>query len=382
MQEKIIDNENTEKVQNNKYSIYDYLKNTPAILIAAISAMVAIVTFFAKFITLILSRKELVFWEVGSSYATFGSESIIYTVIFAILYSFLVTITIMLFTSIYEAFLQHQKGCILAKLFLKEEKYNIKRITKKTKRGKDTETEKAYLESIGKIREGTKEVKISTCKKFFFSFFVIFIIICVSSLLLAMIGDNSGDEFWMVAVTLLIFQLFSLWVNKIFIKKSTIKKKELRKECKDVNLVIKALKEQNNSDSPFEQMFRGGFRFVLYNSNIILIVVTVLLNCFTLSCMSSLSKYNPIKNSKTFQTTTIEDVQYAIVYHDGDKYYLEESEVKFEESEGEKPKKILVVYTNRQRIITCDDIVIEVEKYDHIIKEHKSDNHQDNQKNK
>ena len=382
MQDIITDKENTEKAQNNKYSIYDYLKNTPTVLIAAISALVAIVTFFAKFITLISSRRELIFWGFSSSYATFGSESIIYTVIFAILYSFLVTVTIMLFTYTYEAFIQHQKGCILAKLYLKEEKYNKKRNTKKSKRGKDIETEKACLERIGQIREVTKDVKILTRKKFLFSFFVIFIIICVSSLLFATVVENSINEIWMVAVTLLIFQLLSLWVNKIIIKKSTISKNELRKECKDVNFVIKALKEQNHSEFSFDQMFRGGFRFILYNSNIILIVVTIVLNCITLSCGYALSKYNPIKSSNMFQTTMIEDIQYVIVYQDGEKYYLEESEVKFEEIEGEEPKKILVVYTNRQRIITCDDIVIEVEKYDDIIKEHKSSNYQDNQKNK
>lgn len=55
---------------SDKYSIYNYLKKTPSILIAVGSAVVAVVTFLAKLMTAIEIRKTLTFWniDIGEDY--------------------------------------------------------------------------------------------------------------------------------------------------------------------------------------------------------------------------------------------------------------------------------------------------------------------------
>lgn len=378
MDEKITERE-TEKVEEtqvktNKHSIYDYLKENTAFLLAVVSAMVAIVTFFAKLVTLIFARKELAFWEFNSSYATFGGESIVYTVILAIIFSCFITASSTLFSSTYEAYLQQKKFHLLAKYFLRKEKHNLKRLAEKSKKGKSTELEVFVLENAELIKTSTKESKKSAYKDLFFNLFFIFVIICCNSILFAITTvSDAGSDTWLVALALFIVQLFTLWLLKTLTKKTVIKKKELKEKCNDADYIVKFLKERKDKEYPFNKIFKNGLRSVLSNSNIISIIVMIILNCFILSCSFTFTKIDPIERSKTFQITTVDSTPYAIVYQDDEKYYLEEIKVEVEQTEGEEPKEILIVYTNRQRIITSDDIKIEVKKYDGIIKEHKPD---------
>lgn len=386
MEEKIAESETEKtketKTETNKHSIYDYLKENTAVLLAVVSAMVAIVTFFAKLVTLIFARKELAFWEISSSYATFGSESIIYTVILAIIFSCFITASSMLFSSTYEAYLQYKKFYLLAKYFLKKERHNIKRIVKKSKNGKITEVESFILENAELIKKSTKESKKLAYKDLFFNLFFIFVIICINSILFAITTvSDAGSATWLVALALLIAQLFTLWLLKMLTKKTVIKKNELKKKCNDADYIVKFYKEREQKEYPFNKIFKNGIRSVLSNSNIISIIVMIILNCFILSCSFTVTKSDPIERSKIFQTTTIDSIPYAIVYQDDEKYYLEEIKVEIEKAEGEESKEILTVYTNRQRIISCDDIEIEVKKYDDIIKEHKTDTPQKNSNN-
>ena len=378
MDKKITERE-TEKVEEtqvktNKHSIYDYLKENTALLLAVVSAMVAIVSFFAKLVTLISARKELAFWEFNSSYATFGGESIVYTVILAIIFSCFITASSTLFSSTYEAYLQQKKFHLLAKYFLKKEKHNLKRLAEKSKKGKATELEVFVLENAELIKTSTKESKKSAYKDLFFNLFFIFVIICCNSILFAITTvSDAGSDTWLVAFALFIVQLFTLWLLKTLTKKTVIKKKELKEKCNDADYIVKFFKERKDKEYPFNKIFKNGLRSVLSNSNIISIIVMIILNCFILSCSFTFTKIDPIERSKTFQITTVDSTPYAIVYQDDEKYYLEEIKVEVEQTEGEEPKEILIVYTNRQRIITSDDIKIEVKKYDDIIKEHKSD---------
>ena len=55
MEEVKIENQERNKTIKNNYSIYDYLIKNPSVLLAVISAGIAVVTFFAKLATLISS---------------------------------------------------------------------------------------------------------------------------------------------------------------------------------------------------------------------------------------------------------------------------------------------------------------------------------------
>lgn len=370
-------NEQEPKEENN-HSIYNYLKGNPTVLLAFISAIVAFVTFFAKFATLIYSQKELEFWEFDSSYATFGDESIIYTVIFAVIFSCFIIISSMLLSFTYEVYFQHKKDYLLVKFYLNKEKDRLKSITKKAKNDKIKKQKTDLEEKIEQIKQEMDKSKKSTLKDLFFNILFTLSIVFLNSILIAISIVSYVDiDTWLVVLIFFLTQIFTAKLLKFITKKTIIKKKELKKECDKFEINANFFEEQEYKEYPFNKLFRNGICSVLSNSNIILILVMIILNSIALCCFFAFEKIDPTENSKIFQITEIDNTPYVIIYQDGEKYYLEEFD-EIKETEGKESKESIIVYTNMQRIITPEDITIKVKKYDYIDKEHKEEKQKEN----
>ncbi|MBR3768071.1 MAG: hypothetical protein IKL10_07530 [Clostridia bacterium] len=370
MEEVKIESQESTKTIKNKYSIYDYLIKNPSVLLAVVSAGIAVVTFFAKLATLISSRKALSFWEFDSAYATFGNDSIVYTVIFAIIFSLLTSFSSMLFSYTVEAYVPRKRCHLMAKYILKNK--TLKKTIKKSKRKKLIKQETRLLETVKKLKESTKESKKHAFKDLFFNLFFVFIINLFNSLLFAVIVDtNSNIDTWIIAVIFLFVQILIILLLKILTEKRILKKKEIKKNCNDAEFIIKIYEEINSKEYPFNYVFKNGFRSVLSNSNIISTCAMILISCFVLCCMFSFTKTDYIDESKEFQITTIDGTQYAIVYQNDEQFFLEEIEIKVNDAESAVENKTLIIYTNRQRIITTEDISISVEEFQKITTKHK-----------
>ena len=109
------------------------------------------------------------------------------------------------------------------------------------------------------------------------------------------------------------------------------------------------------------------------NANIIMVAIMLLANCFTLCISTALIGKDPIKESNHFQTVSLDNTMYAIVYQNGTQCFLEEAEIVVQNNEDTVPENVLIIYTNKQRILTYDDIVIDIVEYDDIIKKQKAD---------
>lgn len=370
MEEVKIENQERNKTIKNNYSIYDYLIKNPSVLLAVISAGIAVVTFFAKLATLISSRKALSFWEFDSSYATFGNDSVLYTVIFAIMFSLLTSFSSMLFSYTVEAYVPRKRCHLMAKYILKNK--TLKKSRKKSKHKKLIEQEKGLLETVEKLKISTKESKKLAFKDLFFNLFFVFVITFFSSLLFAIVVDtNSNIDTWIIAAAFLFVHFFILLLLYMMTEKRTLKRKEIKKNYNDAEFIIKTYDEINSKEYPFNYIFKNGFRSVLSNSNIISTCAMILISCFVLCCMFSFTKTDYIDESIEFQITTIDGTPYAIVYKNDERYFLEEIEIKVNDAESTVKNNSLIIYTNRQRIITTEDISISVEKFQKIITEHK-----------
>lgn len=88
----------------------------------------------------------------------------------------------------------------------------------------------------------------------------------------------------------------------------------------------------------------------------------------------SLSQTNSVADSQNAQFMTVDDISYVIVYRDNEKFYLEECEERFQQNANTEPDRTLIVYTNKQRIISKEDVIIEIKQFDKISKEHKFEN--------
>ena len=248
----------------------------------------------------------------------------------------------------------------------------VKKTIKKSKHEKLTGQETRLLETVKKLRESTKQSKKYTFKDLFFNLFFVFVINLFNSLLFAVIVDtNSNIDTWIIAVVFLFVQIIILLILKILTEKRILKKKEVKKNCNDAEYAMKIYDEINSKEYPFNYIFKNGFRSVLSNSNIISTCAMILISCFVLCFMFSFTKTDYIDGSKEFQITTIDGTQYAIVYQNDEQYFLEEIEIKVNDAEDAVENKTLIIYTNRQRIITTEDISISVEEFQKITTEHK-----------
>ena len=268
------------KKYNNEYSIYDYLKNNTAILLAVISGIVAIVTFFAKYITFVSARKELAFWGFDISYATFGTESIIYTVIFSIVYSVFTSVILLIFSNIYEEYLPYEKCHVLLKIYIREKNNEIKRTRKITERKLTVKQKKEIKQNFKDIRKNTKEIINCLSKKFIFWWGLIFILICGNSILFVNVAiDYTNYNVLNVVGVLIILHLISLLVYKNILKNKALNTKEIKEECIEKEF-LESLKEQTKREVHENTIFRSGIRAIMSNSTILYLVSLIVFNCF------------------------------------------------------------------------------------------------------
>jgi len=78
------DIQETEETPKDQYSIYNYLKGNPASIATVFTVLIAIVTFLAQVMTYMANKKTLVYWGFDGSYATLGTEGLLYSAIASI----------------------------------------------------------------------------------------------------------------------------------------------------------------------------------------------------------------------------------------------------------------------------------------------------------
>ncbi len=355
-------------------SIYNYLKKTPSVGIAFASTIVAIVTFFAKLVTLISARKELAFWEFDPSYATFGEDSLVYTVIISILFSFFTTLSAMWFSPACEAYLKQKRFYLTVKYYKKSKSKKIKKIKKGIKSGKASNSDKEYLEDYNKMCESATRVKLDSGKDFFVNLLPVLVVSCFSSVLFSIVSVSKiNSDSWLLAIACFAVHLIMLWLLKTITKSTIINKKELKENSTYVHFIEKQKEACNPEEYPLNNLFYNGIGAVLKNSTIILVTLMILANCIILCVSHSMTETDPIKTMENFQLVTIDGTQYGIVYQNGNQYFLEEAEFNENSTDNIDVPKNLTIYTNRQRVLITEDITISVYEVDKIVKEHKNE---------
>lgn len=359
-----------EKNEKNEYSIYEYLKATPSVLITMASTLVALVTLFAKYITLISARKELTFWGIDSTYASIEAESFVFSVVISIVYSFLTVLVTMLFTATYEAYLSYKKNYLLVKYYKKSQKSIVKEMRKRCKESEDDSVAKQYCEDYDLISSTIKKLEQQSKKDLFINSIPIFILLWINNFLFV-IGNtaNSNLKVWKQILVAFIIQIATLWLLSMFSRGKIVNRKKMKKECTDGALISEQIIKAEYKEYPMRSFFSRGIKKILNNMNIIFVIIILLINCFSL-CISEILK--PVVSENNACITYVDDIQYAIVYQKGNQYFLEEAEAEWVQEKTEV-KCILKIYTNKQRILTTDDLSINICEYDNIKRETKID---------
>lgn len=360
--------------ETNDHSIYDYLSKNPSVFIAVFSALVAIITFFARCITVISIRKNLAFWEIDSIYASFGSNSTIFSAIAAILYSFGIMLVSFWFATTYDAYLPYKKYNLLLRHWIKRNKARFKTIKKKSSTGDATEEELDELNQMTLLRNSAKVIARASKKHLLWNLIPVFLLTYVVFLLYyGICFDHSTNRILGTAFISTSAQTIILWLIAQAFSKETIGRKKIKVLYDNTDNFSEILINcAPNSTFPIKKLLKNGFRSMMNNVIIVLFVIVIFLNCSLVAIMYVITPASPRKPPTDLRISTIDSIPYAVVYQIDNRYFLEEADILQKTTDG-KTEYNLTVYTNRQRILSTDNISFSVYSFDSVVKEHKQE---------
>lgn len=356
-----------ERIAMNEYSIYDYLKKTPSVLIATFSAIVAIVTFFSKAIAILSTQKQLEFWGIDLAFASFGGDSIVFGAAASVLYSFGIILVSLLFSATYDAYVPFKRCGLFLRYLSKSEKREFKQIKRGMSVSDQSEEERGCLAAVDRLQSATKEFLCVAKRQLMKNLAPIIFISCFVYLAYfgAVTSNNLSDK-WLTALACVIIQVITFWMLSRITASKSINKKYLKQSCRDLD-VFEKLKSECSSDSfPIEKLFSKGLRSVAKNTTIVIIVIAMFLNCCLVVAINAVIPASPSLKDAEMRIVSLDDVDYAIVYQIGDKYFLEKA-VRWEKRDEIGIEHMLTVYKNQQRIISSNDISFVTYEFKEII---------------
>ena len=107
--EQTSESNNTQNINKDNYSIFNYLKKHPAAVIACFSSMVAIITFMSQFLAYISSKNTLSYWNFDTSYASFNNNNLFYSAIASVVYLLILSFTAIWFLKTCDVYIERKK---------------------------------------------------------------------------------------------------------------------------------------------------------------------------------------------------------------------------------------------------------------------------------
>ena len=347
-------NEQIEKKPNDSYSIYEYLKNTPSVLIAIFSGLIATISFLIKFSVHIQLSRQLSFWNVDPSVISNSSKQFFYIICFSFLLMIVSAAASSLLSKTFSKYI-----VILAKIIVLNKKNGFlkklikkKTVKKKTiKKGEKRISEEAELKEyndcmneIIAIRKDTRKCKLSILWKcildvVIFAFLFLFINVIIVSF-------DYAKGFESVLVQSCIITAFemilSFLLNYLFLY---LKAYIVAKPClKDFKLPIETIEkdEASNGNSVISKQtfYCIGLKPALTNRKILVWLVCTSLY-FILIITAHLFIPFSMEN-KEFKLFSLDNQSYVSVFSNDEMIIVERAEIHDE---------ILTVYTNEQKII-------------------------------
>lgn len=351
--------ESVEIQGKNEYLIYDYLKNTPSLLIALISAIVAIVAFFAKSIMTVSIRNELAFWGFDYRYFDIGNESLFLNATILLLQSVLSSFCTICILETYESYLPFKKIQLMLGYRIKLYKKRMKEIKRKILSGKAKDEDRFKYDFYKKICVDYKKMKsdLDLKKDLLINIMPILFILFTADMLYAVLN---AKNILLIVVIYVLIQIITIFVFIAIRRKNIINKKRIEKECLNEDFIQEQIITENLKIPPLTLLLSKGLRYVLKDYTIIAAIIVFFINSSSICISNGLTNTDPTTTNKFYRITTLDNVEYAIVYQNDNQYFLEEIEIKDEKMPDGKNQKTLIIYADCQRIIISDDMSAEL----------------------
>ena len=371
---------------NQEYSIYNYLKSTPSILIALISAFVAFITFIARVASMNMMKTALSFWKFDLSYINYNNTSLWFSALALFLYSLMSGLILLWYQ-------RCEKSMIPSKKVIYICKYLIKNVGIKAKKTHNSDEENQYNDHIVKVKSVMKKMKSEHRKFTLLSIIPTLVLISfINFLYLSATSKLSGFKYWIFLLIIIVFHMAYLKLLSIIFNNKELSKRKIKDICESDSFekIDRILNQVNETDHPLMVLFSDGIRSFFDNIALILCILLIVLNSISVCTSSFISTKKDTWKSDVYRIVNLEEKNYVILLQDGDQYYLERAEIvtkeeNVEESElselntvtdevqeeikdENKEKSILYIYLDEQRVIASDDISYTQYKFDDIVK--------------
>lgn len=370
LEQEAIEKEDTVQKESSeeKYSIYNHLKSHPASAVAAFSALVATITFFAQLMTYIINKNVLEYWGYNVSYASLGNDSLLYSAISAIVYGLVLAVSIVLFLKTCDAYLERKQYFLTVKYLLKKqqkcEKENLRLLNLAEKSNNDIEE----LDTVkSAIINTSKEIKVfsKTIRKEVFLARLAFLKNLIPILLLSTFSAfvmslmlTQDMELWLSMIAILIVQLLTFVLLYYMEKKSVIKKNQIKKSVATLETKEILEKAKYKKQYPLDSLrieYRG-----IKNSTFFMMITYVLVTCVVFVGSFGYSTKGNEAKRKTFEVVNLNGEAYVVVHHDNNACFLEKASISDD---------VLTIYINHQRIVENSNISFTVKTFDTVIKD-------------
>lgn len=370
LEQEATEKENTVQKESSeeKYTIYNHLKSHPASAVAAFSALVATITFFAQLMTYIINKNVLEYWGYNLSYASLGNDSLLYSAISAIVYGLVLAVSIVLFLKTCDAYLERKGYFLTVKYLLKKqqkcEKENLRLLNLAEQSNNDIEELDTIKSDIINTSEEINNFSKTIRKEAFFArlaFLKNLIPVLLLSTFSAFVMSlmlTQDMELWLSMIAILIVQLLTFALLYYMEKKSVIKKKQIKKSVATVETKEILEKAKYKKQYPLDSLcfeHRG-----IKNSTFFMLITYVLVICVVFVGSLGYSAKGNESKRKTFEVVNLNGEAYVVVHHDNNTCFLEKANISDD---------VLTIYINHQRIVDSSDVAFTVKTFDTVIKD-------------
>lgn len=363
---------------NDEYSIWNFFKEHTSLLIACVSAVIAIFSFFFNMTIYLNIYTYLNFWEVNILHVKYDTANQLYNIILAFLFQLLTLSTTYLISNTYDAYSQRQKIYILIKHNLKKAKKDSKALGKKLAKEKKellklkqrskTEglikeqfervecIEKEYStnkETIDEVNDSYKKIKKRNIRLLIVSDVICFLIMFVGCFIFipsAYTGKHLFVAlifaFLYVGVNTLLYGI----INSILIHCSVKKKEKIDvNECADI--ISKFI------DYPIERIFLGQAKTIVSNKIIQKVGVQLIIAIIVFFGVFSYSGHSEAKNQKEFYCISNEEDLYVVIYNTGEDLILKKAYI---------DNELITIDLSVQKMISAKDVVLHKKKFSEV----------------
>ena len=363
----------------NQYKIFNYFKDKPAMLIACVSALVAIGSWLLRFAVGRMNYAYLAYWDIATLHANNNNPNELYMVAGILLFTLVLMIIHSVLNKLSDTFryyipllLLTNRSINLSKkekqAFLKElrklyirfsilplkKKKSIEGITIKKEIEKHSKKTKEELKEIQRVKKARQFIRIGVMIQVAFDVFLLYLLGSMFFVLINMSGTirDSIQGSWVIALFILL-ELADKYIPAY---------REASRSCKQYKdeEALRKARELLSSEMPkfpLEALKSWEIKAVLSDKVLKSVMVSILTGMIIIILSISFAGSLSAKMVRSFPMYTDGDVSYAVVYTSGSTRYMEEAVIE----DG-----TLIIDTTKQRIITSEDITYTVEVFDDV----------------